>query len=59
MEGETMKYYIKATNTKTGKTEIMATPVFTSRKKAEAFAEEFVRICTPVAKLVVITQNER
>lgn len=54
-----MKYYIKATNTKTGKTEIMATPVFTSRKKAEAFAAEFVKLCTPVAKMTVITQHER
>lgn len=53
-----MKYYIKASNTRTGKTEIMATPVFTSRKKAEAFAEKFVKL-VPDAKMKVITQNER
>ena len=39
-----MKYYIKAKNTKTGKGAIMNTPVFTSRKKAEKFAREFMRL---------------
>ena len=55
-----MKYYIRATNTETGKTMIMHTPVFTSRKKAESFAQEFIKtLKRPVAKLEVITQHEK
>lgn len=54
-----MKYYIKATNTKTGRTEIMATPVFTSRKKAQEFANKFVKLMTPVAEMKVIRQDEK
>jgi hypothetical protein len=55
-----MKYYIKATNTETGVTQIMATPVFTSRKKAEAWADNFEKsICTHVASLQVIRQDEK
>lgn len=55
-----MKYYIKATNTETGKTEIMATPVFTNRKKAEEWADQFEKtFCKSVAKLKVIRQDER
>ena len=51
-----MKYYIKATNTETGKAMIMHTPVFTSRKKAEAFAEDFVKLMKKdVAKLEIIS----
>ena len=54
-----MKYYIKAKNTKTGRTEIMTMPVFTSRKKAQEFANEFVKLMTPAAELKVIRQDEK
>ena len=55
-----MKYYIKATNTETGVTQIMAMPVFTNRKKAEEWADKFEKsVCTQVAKLKVIRQDER
>lgn len=47
-------YYIKATNTETGKTLVMEIPVFTSRENAEKFAESFINLCTPVTKLEVI-----
>lgn len=55
-----MKYYIKVTNTETGKSMVMSIPVFTSRKKAQEFADEFVKpMCRPVAELEVIRQDER
>lgn len=54
-----MKYYIKAKNTETGKSMIMSTPVFTSRKKAQEFADKFVKLCTDVAELTVIRQDEK
>lgn len=55
-----MKYYIKATNTATGQTMIMNTPVFTSRKKAQEFADNFTKtLLNPVGEMKVITQNER
>lgn len=55
-----MKYYIKATNTETGKTMIMTTPVFTSKKKAQEFADKFAKtLLTPVGKMTVIRQDER
>ena len=38
-----MKYYIRVTNTETGQSAIMAYPVFTSRKKAAAWAAAFVQ----------------
>lgn len=53
-----MKYYIKATNTRTNKTMIMPSPVFTSRAAAEEFAEKFVKaVCN--SKMEVITEKER
>lgn len=55
-----MKYYIKARNTETGQTMIMATPVFTSRKKAQEFADKFTEsLLTPVGEMTVIRQDER
>ena len=55
-----MKYYIKAKNTKTDKTIIMSTPVFTSRKKAQEFADKFTAsLLTPVGEMTVIKQNEK
>lgn len=54
-----MKYYIKATNTKTGHTEIMAMPIFTSRKRATEWADKFEKsVCTSVARLEVIREDE-
>ena len=53
-----MKYYIKAKNTETGKAVIMTMPVFTSKKKAQEFADEFVKLCSPVAELTVIKEDE-
>lgn len=51
-----MKYYIKATNTRTNKTMIMSSPVFTSKSAAEEFAEKFVKmVCN--AKLEVVKQK--
>lgn len=49
-----MKYYIKATNTKTGETMVMSRPIFTSRKKAQEFANEFVKSMPKVASMEVI-----
>ena len=55
-----MKYYIKARNTETGKTMIMSTPVFTSRKKAQEFADSFTKsLLTPVGEMTVIRQDEK
>ena len=54
-----MKYYIKAKNTKTGESMVMSIPVFTSRKKAQEWADEFVKSMTPVARLEVIRQGEK
>ena len=55
-----MKYYLKATNTKTNKTIIIPTLVFISRKKAQEFANEFMAsFDEPIAKIVVIKENER
>ena len=53
-----MKYYIKAKNTETGEEVIITIPVFTSRKKAQEWADEFVKAMTPVAELEVITQDK-
>ena len=53
-----MKYYIKAKNTETGEVVILTVHVFTSRKKAQEWADEFVKSMTPVAELKVITQDE-
>lgn len=36
-----MKYYIRTTNTETNKTMVMTTPTFTSKKKAQQWAEAF------------------
>ena len=49
-----IKYYIKATNTKTGETMVMSRPIFTSRKKAQEFANEFVKSMPKVASMEVI-----
>ena len=54
-----MKYYIKAKNTKTGECMIMSIPVFTSKKKAQEWADEFVKCMTPVARLEVIKEGEK
>lgn len=55
-----MKYYIKATNTETGVTRIMATPIFTNKRKAEEWADKFEKsFCTPIAKLKVIREDEK
>lgn len=54
-----MKYYIKAKNTETGKSMIMEFPVFTSKKKAQAWAEEFSKCMTPVGKAEVIREDEK
>lgn len=55
-----MKYYIKARNIETGKTIIMSTPVFTNRKKAQEFADNFTKsLLTPVGEMTVIRQNEK
>lgn len=55
-----MKYYIKATNTETGKTMIMSIPVFTSRKKAQAFADNFAKsLLRPAGRLTVINEYEK
>lgn len=55
-----MKYYIKAKNTETGKTMIMSTPVFTSRKRAQEFADGFTKsLLTPVGEMVVIREDEK
>lgn len=54
-----MKYYIKAKNTETGESMIMSIPVFTSKKKAQAWAEEFEKKMTPVGKAEVVKQGEK
>ena len=55
-----MKYYIKAKNTKTGESAIMNIPVFTSRKKAQEWADDFVKsFGTPVADATVVREDER
>lgn len=54
-----MKYYIKAKNTKTGESMIMSMPVFTSKAKAQAFANNFVKLMNGVAELTVIKENEK
>ena len=54
-----MKYYIKAKNTKTGECMIMSIPVFMSKKKAQEWADEFVKCMTPVARLEVIKEGEK
>lgn len=54
-----MKYYIKAKNTKTGECMVMSVPVFTSRKKAQEWADAFESKMTPVAKLEVVRQDEK
>ena len=51
-----MKYYIKATNTRTGRTMILRSPVFTSPYEAKEFAEKFVKlICN--TNLEVVTKK--
>lgn len=52
-----MKYYIKATNIKTGETMVMSRPVFTSRKKAQDFADQFVKSMPKVARMEVIKER--
>lgn len=55
-----MKYYIKARNTETGQTMIMATPVFTSEKKAQEFADSFTKsLLNPVGEMKVIREDEK
>ena len=54
-----MKYYIRAINTETKKSMIMETPVFTNRKKAEAWAEEFSKVMTTVGRAEVVRQDEK
>lgn len=54
-----MKYYIKAKNVKTGKTEVMVMPVFTDRKKAEQFVEDFIKTMPIVAEAEVIREDQR
>lgn len=49
-----MKYYIKTTNTETGKTAIMESPVFTSKKKAKTWAEAFDKSMNGKAKSEVV-----
>lgn len=48
-----MKYWIKATNTRTNQTMIMPSPVFTSKAEAQEFADKFVKLVQN-AKLEVI-----
>ena len=52
-----MKYYIKAKNTETGKTMIMTTVVFTSKKKAQEFADKIADVVWS-AELTVIKEDE-
>lgn len=55
-----MKYYLRAKNTVTGKTMVLTIPVFTNKKKAQIYADEFVKTFgTPVAEMTVIKENER
>ena len=55
-----MKYYILARNTETGKTMVMTVPVFTNRKKAQKWADDFVKsFGTSVAEATVIREDER
>lgn len=53
-----MKYYIRAINTETKKSMIMEMPVFTNKKKAEAWAEEFSKVMTKVGRAEVVRQDE-
>ena len=48
-----MKYYIKATHVETGRREIMAGAVFTSKKKAQEFCDKMMAIC-PRVRLEVV-----
>ena len=49
-----MKYYIKTTNTKNGKTMIHSTPVFTNKKKAKEWADAFEKAMNGKAKAEVV-----
>ena len=55
-EEDGVKYYIKVTNSRTGKTMIMSTPVFTSLWEAEEFAEKFVKLLANT-NLEVVTRK--
>ena len=49
-----MRYHIKTTNTETKKSAVMETPTFTSKKKAQAWAEAFDRAMKGKAKSEVV-----
>lgn len=49
-----MKYYIKTRNTKTNKSAKLAGIVFTSKKKAEAWAEAFDKSMKGLAESEVV-----
>ena len=49
-----MKYYIRTKNTETGKSMVMDIPVFTNKKKAQKWAEEFDKAMKGKAKSEVV-----
>ena len=49
-----MKYYIKMTNTETGRAMIHPSPTFTSKKKAQEWAGEFEKAMKGKAKAEVV-----
>ena len=50
----TMKYYIKITNTETNESMITNTPKFTSKKKAQEWAEAFDKSIKAKSKSEVV-----
>lgn len=54
-----MKYYIKAKNTETGESMIMSIPVFTSKKKAQEWANSFDNTMKGIAESKVVKHGEK
>lgn len=54
-----MKYYIKTKNMKTGESMILSSPVFTSKKKAQEWANSFDNTMKGIAESKVVKQGEK